>query len=934
MAKLNTRSLGRTNKRHGTPFLPYQITICETPQGKVFIKLEMNHAVTDGASTAIILRDISSAYTNSLPPTKAPSYKEYIKYISNQSVDSSLIYWKSYLSGARYTEFPTMNSDHMAGRSLGSIAAEFDRFSELHSLGLNIGATMSNIIMVAWALVLRRYTNSQDVCFGYLASGRDADIDGVAEIVGPLINMLVFRFQFTHGMLLKRLFLDTQEDYANSLPHQHFSLARVSHALGQSKRGFFNTAVSIQNAGSTSHSDLNGLTFDSVDAFDPSEYAVTLNANTTRGDEGIVFRYWTNILSNAQAKDLALVFSEVLSDIIDHIEEALSHLRVSQDTLLPISATAGLGGWTFQHNHMSSTVPSSTISSYSTGPGATLFSPSTSWGSLTRGKDRLHDKLSTLWRDHLDIGTIEITYEGSFFEYGGDSIIAMAMVGDARDQDLPLTVADIFKNPTFGSMLNCLRDKSFKDGDMVSTDDNTSLSGSKKEGITMDDHVYEPLSLLGQKDAEHFVREHVCPVVGVSRASITDVLPTTDFQAQAVEGSLLDSRWMLNYFYLDGTGSLDTALLQESITNVIAAYDILRTVFIPYQATFLQVILRHLHSDLILHDVHDIERFTLNLESDHLRHALSPERPSIRFVLARHKSSQRHRFFIRLSHALYDGVCFPTILNALKASYEGEPILSTPSYATYICGLFDKANPDQYAYWKSLLRNSAPTNLIPRQSCPMRTNPTQTLKRIVATPSLAAFNITTATVVKAAWSMVLAKTTGKTDVVFGHLISGRNSRHVPGIEAIVGPCLNVVPVRVQYQASWTVLNLLQHVQNQQVDNIPFESLGFRDIIRSCTDWDDDGANGFSTIVQHQSMPQTGSLAIGQNTYQVGVIASQEDTADFSVVTTPQDSSSTEVCFLYPQSGAVSMEFAQELFDCLCNTIADFSKNVDVPIAFS
>ncbi|KAM0491964.1 hypothetical protein ACHAP8_010204 [Fusarium lateritium] len=933
MAKLNARSLAKANKRHGTHILPYQITICETTHGKVFIKLEMNHAVTDGASTAIIVRDISSAYANSLHPTKPPSYKEYISYISKQPTDSSLMYWKSYLFGARYTEFPSMNSDHMANRSLGSIAVEFDRFSELHSLGSDTGVTISNIIMVAWALVLRKYTGSQDVCFGYLASGRDADIDGVDEIVGPLINMLVFRFQFTHGMLLKRLFLDTQEDYANSLPHQHFSLGRVSHELGQSKRGFFNTAVSIQNSGSSAHSEVSALQFESVDAFDPSEYAVTLNANTTRDDEGIVFRYWTNILSNAQAKDLAIVMSEVLSDIIDHGEEALSHLRVSRNSAMPINTAGVLDGWTFQHSHTSRQVqtPTSTMSSYSTGPSATLFSPSTSWGSLPRDKDQLYMKLSTLWEHHLDVASTDITYERSFFECGGDSIIAMAMVGDARDQDLPLTVADIFKNPTFGPMLNCLRDKSYRDADMVSSDGNTSLLSSKKEAIAMDQHVYEPLSLLFQQNAEQFVREHVCPVVGVSRASITDVLPTTNFQSQAVEGSLLESRWMLNHFFLDGTGSLDIALLQESITNVIAAYDILRTVFVPYQETYLQVVLRHVQSELILHDVDDIEQFTSELESDHLRQTPRPEKSSLRFILARHKSSERHRIFIRLSHALYDGVCFPAILNALKASYEGEHIVATPSYATYIHGLFGKANSDQYTYWRSLLKNSAPTNLVPRQCDLMRTSPTQAMKRTVATHSLAAFNITTATVVKAAWSLVLAKNTGTTDIVFGHLISGRNSRHVPGIEAIVGPCLNVVPVRVQLQDSWTVLDLLQHIQHQQVDNIPYESLGFRDIIKGCTNWNDNGANGFSTIVQHQSMSQTGSLDIGPNAYKVGVVASQEDTADFSVVTTPQDSSSIEVCFLYRQDGAERMKLAEKLFNCLCTIITDFSTNVEVPV---
>ncbi|KAJ4116109.1 Nonribosomal peptide synthetase 4 [Fusarium equiseti] len=932
MAKLNMRSLEKTNKKHGQPILPYQITICETPQGKVFIKLEMNHAVTDGASTAVILRDISDAYNNNLPSRKAPSYKEYINYILNHSFDSSLIYWKTYLSGAHFTEFPTMNSSHMVAKSLCSVGVDFDRFTELHSLGLEVGVTLSNMIMVAWALVLWKYTNSQDVSFGYLASGRDARIDGVDDIVGPLINMLVFRFQFTHGMLLRQVLLDAQEDYVNSLPHQHFSLARVTHALRQTKRGFFNTAVSIQNTGPSEDSDLLGLKYESVDASDPSEYAVTLNANTTRGDEGIVFRYWNSVLSHTQAEDLAHVMSEVLSDIIDHSEEALSHLRVSRDSSLPTHANSSVeDGWTFQHEHLHRVLTSpSTVSSCSTGPGPAIFSPSTSWGTLT--KDRFHEKLSALWRDHLDIDTTEIAYESSFFEYGGDSIIAMTMVGDARDQGLPLTVADIFKTPTFGSMLKVLRDKSYKDDDMTSTDGETSIADSK-DGIIVKGYVYKSLSLLGQQDPERFVCGTVCPLVGVSRASIIDVLPTTDFQAQAIQGSLLDSRWMLNYFYLDGSGPLNIGLLRESITNVISAFDILRTVFVPYQATYLQVILRHVQPDITIQHVDDIEQFTSDLESDHRRQPARPEHPSLRFIIARHNSSQSHRIFIRLSHALYDGVCFPAILNALKASYEGDPIVTTPSYATYICGVRGRTRSEQYTYWRSLLKHSTPTDIIPRQTSVMSTIPTQVLKKVVPIPSLAAYSITTATVVKAAWSTVLAKATGKIDIVFGHLISGRNARHIPGIEAIVGPCLNVVPVRVPFQASWTVLDLLRHIQHQQVDNIPYESLGFRDIIRNCTDWNDDGIMGFSTMVQHQSMVQTDSLSIGDNTYNVGVLASQEDTADFSVVTTPQDSDNTEVCFLYPRGERVGKDFAEQLFDALCDTITDFSRNVDVPVVF-
>lgn len=939
MARLNARSLRETYQRHDGPMLPYQITICQTPQGKVFMKVELNHAVTDGASTSIILRDISNAYINNLPPTTAPSYKEYIKYISHQPTESSLSFWSSYLSGARFTEFPTINPDSTATRSLGSVVVEFDRFSELHSIAREIGVTLSNIIVVAWALVLRSYTKSDDVNFGYLASGRDARIDGIDDIVGPLINMLVFRFQFGTNMPLKQLFLEAQQDYLSSLPHQHFSLARVSHELGQTKQGLFNTAVSIQNAGPSSSSDLNALAYESIEGFDPSEYAVTLNADTTRGDESIMFRYWTDVLSDLQARDLAVTMSTLLSDFMHHSEDAISHLRISQDSK-PLTngyaRTHEVGQWTLSRvdSKFTDMTHSSTSSESWTDLGASLSSPPTLSRPFTRGRAHLHHKLLALWRDTLDLGSTSVSYEDSFFELGGDSIIAMSMVGNARELDIQLTVADIFKNPRFGSMLDCIVDRSCKDFDTASSVDKMSSSDLKKEVAMIDEQAYQPFSMLGQENAEQFVRDHVCSVAGVSRASIMDVLPTTDFQTQAIQGSQLASRWMLNYFFLDSIGPLHIGLLRESIMNVVACYDVLRTVFVPHEGKYLQVILRQLQPELTVHDVDDIDQFTLELESVHREAHPKPQQSPLRFVLARHKYSLRHRIFIRISHAQYDGVCFPAILEALKACYEGEPIFPTPSYVAYIRGALGKITPDHYAYWKALLDNSTPTHIVPRQRSLLHTSPTQVLKAVVSTPSLASFNVTTATVVKAAWSTVLAKATGKTDVVFGHLISGRNLDSVSGIEAIVGPCLNVVPVRVGYQPSWTVLDLLQHIQNQQVDNIAYESLGFKEIIDKCTDWDDDGVNGFSTVVQHQSMPQTATLEIGGNTYHVGAMASQEDTSDFSVVTTPQDSKSTEVCLLYARDGAIDAGFAQEVFDSLCKTITAFSESLDSFVVIS
>ncbi|TQS31460.1 hypothetical protein Golomagni_08254, partial [Golovinomyces magnicellulatus] len=248
MAKLNSTSLGRANEESG-PKLPYQITICHTPQQRVFMKLEMNHAVTDGASTSLILKEVGKAYEDSLDLSEAPSYKNYINYITKKSLDTSLKFWITYLAGATPTIFP------------------------LHKLAVDAGVTLPTIVLASWALLLRRYTNSEDVSFGFLVSGRDAPVEGVDEIVGPLINMLVFRFQFSSGMLLKTLFYEAQEDYLTSLAHQHVPLANVSHALGHKNRQFFNTAVSVQNGGSSREAEVEPLQYEPIEAHDPSEFS-------------------------------------------------------------------------------------------------------------------------------------------------------------------------------------------------------------------------------------------------------------------------------------------------------------------------------------------------------------------------------------------------------------------------------------------------------------------------------------------------------------------------------------------------------------------------------------------------------------------------------------------------------------------------------------
>lgn len=113
-------------------------------------------------------------------------------------------------------------------RSLNKIARLIPDIEAVRQLGGTHGVSISNSLQGGWAFVLRAFTGSEDVCFGYLTSGRNFPVDRIDEIVGPLISMLVSSTVSSMGngaASALELLQAMNRTYIDSLPHQHCSLA-------------------------------------------------------------------------------------------------------------------------------------------------------------------------------------------------------------------------------------------------------------------------------------------------------------------------------------------------------------------------------------------------------------------------------------------------------------------------------------------------------------------------------------------------------------------------------------------------------------------------------------------------------------------------------------------------------------------------------------
>jgi non-ribosomal peptide synthetase component F len=81
--------------------------------------------------------------------------------------------------------------------------------------------------------------------------------------------------------------------------------------------------------------------------------------------------------------------------------------------------------------------------------------------------------------------------------------------------------------------------------------------------------------------------------------------------------------------------------------------------------------------------------------------------------------------------------------------------------------------------------------------------------------------LTVNTLVQAAWALLLSRHSGSRDVLFGAVVSGRPGE-LTGVETMVGPFINTLPVRVRVEGEGNVLGWLLRLQARQSEMRQYE----------------------------------------------------------------------------------------------------------------
>lgn len=231
--------------------LPWKIQLVATEGGAmVTCEIHISHALMDGDSMRLLVRDAGLAYDGGAHALEPPQYGQYIEYLRQIPQGRALEYWKTYLRDTEPCLFPFSDSvePQAAVEPLQDIEIVLDDASRLRQFCETEGVTLFNVIQLAWAIVLQCYTGNDAPVFGYLTSGRSIPMDGADDMVGPLINMLVSRVDLDRGVSVSHGLAQCRDRFTESLSHQHCSLSDIYRVLGQSGTGLFNTIITYQKA--------------------------------------------------------------------------------------------------------------------------------------------------------------------------------------------------------------------------------------------------------------------------------------------------------------------------------------------------------------------------------------------------------------------------------------------------------------------------------------------------------------------------------------------------------------------------------------------------------------------------------------------------------------------------------------------------------------
>lgn len=754
----------------------WSVGVVRSPE-KIFMSLNLFHALFDGNSLPLLLRRVGLEYSGETEPSRAPTFLDALPFGPLSKNPKAETFWLDHLKGLKHRRIPITSS--LRDQSPTAIELDLSGLDCLETVRRRLNVTEQSILHACWLLTLKLHFGFIPT-IGIIVSGRVLEVEDAEDIIGPMFNTIPSHIQF-HGLsTVSDLIRKCHSYYASTLPFQHTPLRDITKWVGRSPdEPIFDSLFAFQRDNENAAQATEQLWSSETSHAEP-DYPLAFEARRRReGFFTISVVAQPGVMCSETGEAVLSQFRDTLFKVI---EEPDHDLPTSYDTELDPNELAVHGN---ENGYVISNEQH------------TVRPTSFEW---TPDATRILEEISTL----SGVDKSSIHESSSILELGLDSIDAIKLSSRLNKAGIGLSVSAVMQCRTLEKMAS----------QIVTYQEDKADSG-KKSIYQLENEIYGSL----ERD-------------GFELSGIERVLPATPLQ-EAMAAEMISSEYTryFNHEILELAEDVDVDNLQCAWNAVIKTHPILRTSFaevsdpgLPF--TYAQAIhTPESHEWEVTHAEESAFERIMNEEKCLQANDHPHRRPPLRLRLI--IDGNKRFLLLSIAHALYDGWSLGLLHQDVASCYTGESC-SRPSYHGILENILNSSGTNAVDFWKGFLANVQPADF-PKQPQSEQDGVEVHRKETKAAIGLSDINefcrkqgVTIQALALTCWALVLAGYLGKLDVVFGVVLSGRS---IEEGDQIMFPTMNTVAMRAILHGSRS--QMLKYVQETIVNISEYQHFPLR-----------------------------------------------------------------------------------------------------------
>ncbi len=271
-----------------------RMTLINIGENNYKLVYSSHHLLLDGWSLPLILKEVFIFYeafcqNQEVQMERPRPYRDYITWLKKQDLSKAEVFWRKTLKGFTAPtplnlKSSTDNGPEDREEAYGEQHMQLPTAiaKSLQSLGRQHELTLNTLVQGAWAILLRQYSDGEDVVFGSTVSGRPPSLRGVESMVGLFINTLPLRVRVSPDHYVIPWLKNLQAKQVVTREYEYSPLVQI-HGWSDVPRGLplFESILVFENypVDRTVQHGLNNLEVLDIRSYERTNYPITIGVS-------------------------------------------------------------------------------------------------------------------------------------------------------------------------------------------------------------------------------------------------------------------------------------------------------------------------------------------------------------------------------------------------------------------------------------------------------------------------------------------------------------------------------------------------------------------------------------------------------------------------------------------------------------------------------